>query len=200
MPAQRATPTEHTVARIFREAGATVRKNLFLKDTNVEVGAEDARQTEVPAQDLPCFGREQLAVDITLRRALSCEGEAHPHAADTDGVLLKECAGRQRDVTHELATSGRCKLVVMATETGGRKSDEAAQTIRLLSRAKAREAPSYVRCPVVLMWERWWTRVLSVTCATAFAASLIEPAEHDPWRRTGGETPLLADLFESDPR
>ena len=53
---KRATPTEHTVARIFREAGATVRKNVFLKDMNVEVTAEDARQIEVLAQDLPCFG------------------------------------------------------------------------------------------------------------------------------------------------
>ena len=42
--------------------------------------------------------------------------------------------------------------------------------------------------------------MLSVTCATAFAASLVEPAKHVPWCRTGGETPLLADLFESDPR
>ena len=31
------------------------------------------------------------------------------------------------------------------------------------------------------MWERRWTRVLSVACATAFAASLVEPAMHVPW-------------------
>ena len=42
---KRATPTEHTVARIFREAGATVRKNVFLKDMNVEVGAESLPKT-----------------------------------------------------------------------------------------------------------------------------------------------------------
>ena len=85
---KRATPTEHTVARIFRESGATVRKNVFLKDMNVEVAAEDARQIEVLAQDLPCFAWAQLAVDVTLRCVLSCESEAHPHAADTDGAVL----------------------------------------------------------------------------------------------------------------
>ena len=85
---KRDTPTEYMVTRIFLEAGATVRKNVFLEDINVEVGAEDARQIEVLAQDLPCFGWAQFAVDVTLRCVLSCEGEAHPHAADTDGAVL----------------------------------------------------------------------------------------------------------------
>ena len=49
---------------------------------NVEVGADDARQIEVLAQDVPCFGGVQLAVDITLRSVLICQGEAHAHAAD----------------------------------------------------------------------------------------------------------------------
>ena len=69
-----------------------------------------------------------------------------------------------------------------------------------LSHAKAQEAPSFMRFHVALMWERQWTRMLSVTCATAFAASLVEPARHLSWCLTGGKTPLLADLFESDPR
>ena len=96
------------------------------------------------------------------------EGEAHPHAADTDGALLKARADKEMAYP-EVATSGRCKLV--AIETCGRWSDEAAEMIRLLSHAKAREAPSYMRCLV-------WTRMLSVTCATAFASSLIEFAKH----------------------
>ena len=35
----------------------------------------------------------------------------------------------------EVATSGRCKLVVMAIETSGRWSDEPAEMIRLLTGA-----------------------------------------------------------------
>ena len=54
---KRPTPTGFC---IFREARAIVRKNSF-EDMNVKVGA-------------------QFAVDITLRCALSCEGEARPHA------------------------------------------------------------------------------------------------------------------------
>ena len=62
------------VVRIFRDAGATVRPNVFLRDMNVDVSAADGRSVEVSAQDLPCFGGVQLAVDITLRSALSSEG------------------------------------------------------------------------------------------------------------------------------
>ena len=71
--------------------------------------------------------------------------------------------------------------------------------LRELSHAKAQEAPS----SCVLSWSHVGTQVdanAPVTCATAFAASLVEPARHISWCHTGGETPLLADLFESDPR
>ena len=59
---KRAVPTERTVARIFREAGASVWVNAFLRDMTVNVSAEDSRRIEVLAQDLPCFGGVRLAV------------------------------------------------------------------------------------------------------------------------------------------
>ena len=52
----RAGPVERTLARIFREAGARVRFNAFLRDMNIGVPAGDGRRIEVLAQDLPCFG------------------------------------------------------------------------------------------------------------------------------------------------
>ena len=74
------------------------------------------------------------------------------------------------------------------------------QLVRQLSHAKAREVPSYMRFSVSMMWERRWSRMMAVTCATSFAASLVEPASHVTWCHTGGEAPVLADLFEGDPR
>ena len=68
---KRATPIERVLARVCREAGARVRFNAFLRDMNIGVGANDGRRIEVPAQDLPCFGGAQLAVDVTLRCALA---------------------------------------------------------------------------------------------------------------------------------
>ena len=37
-----------------------------------------------------------------------------------------------------------------------------------------REVPSYMRFSVSLTWERRWSRMMAVTCATSFAASLLE--------------------------
>ena len=62
---KRASPTERVLARVCREAGACVPFDAFLRDMNVGVAAGDGRRTEVLAQDLPCFGGTQLAVDIT---------------------------------------------------------------------------------------------------------------------------------------
>ena len=47
-----------------------MRFNAFLKDVNVGVSATDDRRIEVLAQDLPCFGGSQLAVDVTVRCGL----------------------------------------------------------------------------------------------------------------------------------
>ena len=69
-----ASPIERMLARICREAGARVRFNA-----NVHVRADDERRKEVLAQDLPCFGGAQLAIDVTLRSALRSSGEPQPH-------------------------------------------------------------------------------------------------------------------------
>ena len=71
----RGAPTERVIARVCREAGATIRLNIMLKDMNVGVKAGDERRIEVLAQGLPLHGVAQLAVDASLRQfALSVEG------------------------------------------------------------------------------------------------------------------------------
>ena len=66
---------ERVIARVCREAGATVRFNTMVRDMNVEVKAGDERRIEVLAQGLPLHGVAQLAVDASLRQfALSVEG------------------------------------------------------------------------------------------------------------------------------
>ena len=49
---KRAVPTERVLALVFREAGARVRFNAFLRDMNVGVPATNTRRIEVLAQDL----------------------------------------------------------------------------------------------------------------------------------------------------
>ena len=93
---KRAAPVERMLARVFREAVARVRFNAFLRDMNVGVAASDARRIEVLAQDLPCFGVSQLAVDVTLRSALGCSGEPQQGAADIDGQSCFRHVGTRR--------------------------------------------------------------------------------------------------------
>ena len=62
----RALAPERTLARVCREAGASVRCNAKLFDMNVAVHANDERAVEVLASGLPLFHGAQLAVDITL--------------------------------------------------------------------------------------------------------------------------------------
>ena len=120
---KRATPIERVLAHVCREAGARVTFNAFLRDMNVGVPASDGRRIEVFAQDLPCYAGTQLAIDITLRALLTSAGEAHPGAADTDGAVLIQ-ARRDKETTYPELAGGRCKLVVVGIETGGRWAEE----------------------------------------------------------------------------
>ena len=117
--------------------------NALLRDMNVGVRATDDRKIEVLAQDLPCFGCAQLAIDVTLRSAVGRNGEARPHAAEVDGAVLLQ-ARTDKEIRHPELTTGRCRLVVVAIETGGRWSEEAVDLLWQLSCAEARDVPQEV--------------------------------------------------------
>ena len=174
-------------------AGARVKFNAFLRDMNLGVRGDDQRRIEVLAQDLPCFKGAQLAVDITLRSALSASGEAQPGAAEE--------RRRSKEATYPLLlTSRRCRLVVVAIETGGRWSDEAADFLWQLALAKAREVPALLSHSAALAWERRWAQMLGTAFAVAFAESLVEPNDRETWCQMGEDTPSLAELFSHEPR
>ena len=52
------------MARVCREAGATVRCHAKLRDMNVAVSAQDERAVEVLASGLPIHHGAQLTVDV----------------------------------------------------------------------------------------------------------------------------------------
>ena len=114
------------------------------------------------------------------------------HAADMDGGHVGESShGQGRQRTLNWATSGRCKLIVMAIDTGGRWSEESVDVLRELSHAKAQEAPSFIAIP---SWpfcgSAGGREMLSVTCgATAFAALACGACAPPPWCHTGGSDP-----------
>jgi len=195
---KRATPTERALARVCREAGAVVRVNAFLKDMNLNVHAADMRRIEVLAQSLPCRNGVQLAVDITLRSVLTASGDARPRAADEDGVVADGARRDKEEAYPELLAARRCALVVVALETGGRWSSEAAAFVEDLAYARSRDAPAALRSAVAAAWQRRWVRLLSTACANAFARSLVAPATDLATATCDGAAPSVADLLAPD--
>ena len=170
---RRGMPIERTLARVCREAGATVKPNVMLVDLNVGVRAGDGRRVEVLAQGLPCRSGKQLAVDVTLRHALTTDGLPRSRAADIDGVVAEGARRNKEGVYPELVDGRRCDLVVVALETGGRWSEEACNSIEELAFARARGAPPVLRLATALGWQRRWTRMLATSSSVAFAQSLM---------------------------
>ena len=166
----------------------------------------------VPGEPLDTLGRHRAACPRTARlrrratpieRMLACcrAGEPHPNTADVDGAALAAARADKERTYPELTTSGRCRVVVVAIETGGRWSSEAVEFVRQLAFARAREVPSFMQFTTALAWEWCWTRMLSIACSLSFAASLVEPSDKcETWCRTGGEPPSLAELLECDGR
>ena len=77
----RAVSTEKSLARMCREAGATVRCNPKFRDLIVNVLATDERAIEVLFSGQQMNHGAQLAVDITTRSAVTVCGRPCPNAA-----------------------------------------------------------------------------------------------------------------------
>ena len=140
---------ERTLARVCREAGATVRHNTKLRDMNVAVAAEDERAIEVLASGLP-------AVDVTVRCALTADGLATPGAARHDGAALLRARGDKERKYTELVHNDRCQLVVVALDAGGRWSDEATKFSCELAGSRSREVPPMLQGST---FYGWWRKV-----------------------------------------
>ena len=146
---------------------------MLLRNMNIGDRTDDNRRNDVLAQDLPCFGGSQLAVDVTLRSALGCTVEPQPHTADVDGPMLVQARVGKETTCPELVESGWCRMVVVAIETGGCWSDEAADLLRTLTFASCVEVARRVG-----------------------VGTLVDPSELcDTWCHTGGEAPTLSALL-----
>ena len=190
----RAVAPEKTLARICREAGAVVRCNVKLREMNVTVAANDELEVEVLASGLPLEHGAQLAVDVTLRSAVTASGRACPNAAVVDGAVANAARRDKERKYAELVEGRRCKLVVVAIETGGRWSAEACNFVENLAWAKSREVVPVLHRSAFLAWRRRWTRMLSVFCCRAFAGSLTSP--RCDLSGVDGVPPDMADLLE----
>ena len=172
-PKMRSTAVEATVAQICREAGARVRTNVRLADLNIAVSSRDERRLEVIASGLPAFGGAQLAIDATLRSPLSSAGLPRSQAHWRDGAVAEAARADKEDSYPELLRGSRCRLVVVALETGGRFSKETVEFLRQLSEAKAQSVPWFLQHSSRAAFERRWGTMLAVSAAASFIGSLL---------------------------
>ena len=82
-----------------------------------------------------------MALNSRWTSHLGACGGARPNASHTKGAVLTGAQLEKERKHHELLVSERYRLVVVATETGGRWSKEAADFINSLAEVKARDAP-----------------------------------------------------------
>ena len=99
------------------------------------------------------------------RSQFHCDGSPPRGAANIDGPVL-ECVRHKKETTYPELTgsNARCRLVVLAGETGGRWSEG------LLAKAKAREVEETRRAVMVVSMGF----LLACASARAFAASLLD--------------------------
>ena len=174
----RASAPERTLARVCREAGASVRFNAKLVDMNIAVPANDARAVEVLASGLPLFHGAQLAVDITLRSVLTATVMLRPGAAVVDGIVCMAARADKELKYSKLLCGDRCRLVVVALETCGRWSPEAVDFIERLAMARARDAPPNLQRSAFLSWRRRWICMIAISCGRSFANTLVSQSSH----------------------
>ena len=170
----RGGPLEHAAARICREAGARVTTNTRIADLNIQaVHHQDDRRIEVIANGLPLWNGTQLAIDTTLVSPLTSNGQPRTRAGTYAGTAVREARRAKERTYPELLGSGRCRLVVLALEIGGRWSDEAAQFLKLLAQSKAQTVPAPLRPSTTAALLARWSAILTRAAMHAFASSLL---------------------------
>ena len=136
--------------------------NTRVADLNIpNVQTLDDRRIEVIENGLPLWGGCQIAVDTTLVSPLTRESQA-----------LHDARRNKERVYPELTRGGRCRLVVLGIETGGRWSEEACTFLRLLAQHRARQATPLLRQAVAAALLHRWSAMLTHAAFTAYAASL----------------------------
>ena len=184
---RRAVPVERVVAQICREARGRVATDVFLCDLNMGLPISGARRLEFVANGLPSF---HGAVDVTLVSPIQRDGCPRPGAGTEPGLALTQAEERKRRTYPEF---GRCQLVVLAVEAGGRWSTATQKFLRVLARGRALASPSQSRAALAPALQRRWSQMLTVAANTSLSSSFLElPAT--AVRCAGALKPPLAEM------
>ena len=167
---------------------------------NVNVPAQDSRNIEVPCPGFAVPRRECSWLWTSHCAMPSCDGQAHPPAADHDGAVLLQARGTRRRRIWNL------RLQAAASS--------------LFSRLRLAEDGARRPCRQLRYWQTPMHETPRLTCSSQWFSCgkeggrecwpwlalcplprpFLNPCGIRPGVATDGETPLLAALFECDPR
>ena len=193
VPRSHGCALERAAAPICREAGTRVTTNtLVIEFTSqrqprwqqVHRG-HSQRPSNLPRG--PACYRHNTGVPFTS------DGAPGRRAGQYTGAALAQAQQTKERRFPELLHSGRCRLVVLAVEVGGRFSHEAAKFLRTLAHARARSVPPALQQATVLALISRWSALLAHSAMYPFASSLLL---HNPAGcPTDGEPPLVSELL-----
>ena len=172
---RRSKPIERMWARIFREAGARVLENVFLRDTAFPgISLTDGRRLEVVATGLPLERGIPLGIDTTLVSPLHANGTVWARADTEPGAAIRRAERDKASTYPELVDSSVLRLTTLACEVGGRWSQRTADLVQELAFAKSRQYPPRLRASAAVGWRKRWWSVLAVSAQDALAATLVD--------------------------
>ena len=169
--------------QIAHEAWATVKHRPRLNALGVpDVSDDDFRELDVVISRLPIYGGKTVLADATLRSPLTGTGVARAGASHEAGSTFHGARLDKARAYPELhVQQSRFAFLVLASETGGKSSDECHALIAQLARARASFHHDAVRASTKAMYTRRWYSILSIGIQKAVAANLsgIDNASFD---------------------
>ena len=172
---RRATGLELAWVQILNEAGANAHHRPLLRSLAIPgVLDTDSRQLDIVAGGLPLYGGKTIVGDATLRSPLSGAGVAHTGAASIDGAIFPQARRDKASAYPELAQeSSRHKFLILASEMGGRFSEECTDLVRKLLNHKCTAVGGGDTTLLRLVYSRRWWGILSVAVQRAIALNLL---------------------------
>ena len=162
----------------------------------VEGQGDDDRATELVATNITLYHGLPLACDATLASPLRADGSARPGADVHPGTAIAESEHEKRVRYPELCHSHQVRLVVLASEVGGRWSEASVEFVRQLAHGKAATAPAPLRYSTACALQARWWAILAVATQNTLAATLVGDAPHLLHGNPEEEEPLGRLLLE----
>ena len=185
--AARAPALETAVAKICREAGGRVARNVAVANMNIASPITDGRRIEIVANGLQVYHGQQLAIDTTCVSPISRAGFSHPGTTSEPGRAVATAVARKRRRYPELlAARSRCRLLVCW-------GVEARNRVRHLATQRSQDAPSWLRAAACAGWIARWTGIVAVATQRVLASSLLELPPHGD--TIDGDIPSLPDPY-----